>query len=60
MKQANDSSDKVKNAWLTYDKLLGNNDTLNFMVGLSDISRGGKHGISAKDKIVRVMWEHQY
>ena len=50
----------MKNAWLTYDKLLGNNDTLNFMVGLSDISGGGKHGISAKDKIVRVMWEHQY
>lgn len=60
MKQADDTSTKVKNAWLTYDKLLGRNDTLNFMVGLSDISRGGKHGISAKDKIVRVMWEHQY
>ena len=58
--QADDTKRNVKNAWLTYDKLLGNNDTLNFMVGLSDISRGGKHGISAKDKIVRVMWEHQY
>ena len=51
---------KVKNAWLTYDKLLGNNDTLSFMAGLSDISRGGKYGIAAKDKIVSVMWEHQY
>ena len=58
--QEDDTKRNVKNAWLTYDKLLGNNDTLNFMVGLSDISRGGKHGISAKDKIVRVMWEHQY
>ena len=51
---------KVKNAWLTYDKLLGRNDSLSFMAGLSDINRGGKYGISAKDKIVRVMWEHQY
>ena len=30
------------------------------MAGLSDIHRGGKYGIGAKDKIVRVMWEHQY
>ena len=50
----------VKMGWLTYDKLLGNNDTLSFMAGLSDIHRGGKHGITAKDKMVRVIWEHQY
>ena len=50
----------VKNAWLTYDKLLGSNDTLSFMAGLSDIRRGGKYGFGAKDKLVRVMWEHQY
>ena len=60
MDQADKTDRKVKNAWLTYDKLLGKNDTLNFMVGLSDISSGGKYGISAKDKIVRVIWEHQY
>ena len=54
------NSNNVKNAWLTYDKLLGINDSLSFMVGLSDISRGGKYGIGAKDKIVRVIWEHQY
>ena len=51
---------KVKNAWLTYDKLLGRNDSLSFMAGLSDIRRGGKYGFGAKDKLVRVMWEHQY
>lgn len=60
LKQADNSSRKVKNAWLTYDKVLGENDTLSFMAGLSDITRGGKHGISAKDKIFRVIWEHQY
>ena len=60
MGQADKTSYKSKNAWLTYDKLLGRNDSLSFMAGLSDISRGGKYGISAKDKIVRVMWEHQY
>ena len=58
--QADKSDYKVKNAWLTYDKLLGNNDSLSFMAGLSDIHRGGKYGFGAKDKIVRVMWEHQY
>ena len=42
------------------DKLLGRNDSLSFMAGLSDIHRGGKYGFGAKDKIVRVMWEHQY
>jgi hypothetical protein len=57
---ADNTKRNVKNAWLTYDKLLGNNDTLSFMVGLSDITRGGKYGISAKDKIIRVIWEHQY
>ena len=50
----------MKNAWLTYDKVLGDTDTLNFMAGLSDIRRGGKYGFGAKDKIVRVIWEHQY
>ena len=58
--QADKTKQKVKNAWLTYDKVLGENDTLNFMAGLSDIRRGGKYGFGAKDKIVRVIWEHQY
>ena len=58
--QADKTKQKVKNAWLTYDKVLGDNDTLNFMAGLSDIRRGGKYGFGAKDKIVRVIWEHQY
>lgn len=58
--QADNTKNKVKNAWLTYDKVLGDNDTLNFMAGLSDIRRGGKYGFGAKDKIVRVIWEHQY
>ena len=58
--QADGTAQKTKNAWLTYDKVLGNNDTLNFMVGLADITRGGKYGFGAKDKIVRVIWEHQY
>lgn len=58
--QADNTKQKVKNAWLTYDKVLGDNDTLNFMAGLSDIRRGGKYGFGAKDKIVRVIWEHQY
>ena len=58
--QADKTSYKSKNAWLTYDKLLGRNDSLSFMAGLSDIHRGGKYGFGAKDKIVRVMWEHQY
>ena len=60
LKQADNSSHKVKNAWLTYDKIIGERDSLNFMLGLSDITRGGKYGISAKDKIIRVIWEHQY
>lgn len=58
--QADNTKNKVKNAWLTYDKVLGDNDTLNFMAGLSDIRRGGKYGFGAKDKIVRVIWQHQY
>ena len=58
--QADNTKNKVKNAWLTYDKVLGDNDTLNFMAGLSDIRRGGKYGFGAKDKMVRVMWEHLY
>jgi len=58
--QTDKTKQKVKNAWLTYDKVLGDNDTLNFMAGLSDIRRGGKYGFGAKDKIVRVIWEHQY
>ena len=58
--QADNTKQKVKSAWLTYDKVLGDNDTLNFMAGLSDIRRGGKYGFGAKDKIVRVIWEHQY
>ena len=58
--RAEGAPQKVKNAWLTYDKVLGSNDTLNFMLGLSDITRGGKYGIGAKDKIARVIWEHQY
>jgi hypothetical protein len=60
MDMADATDRKVKNAWLTYDKLLGSKDTLSFMAGLSDISRGGKYGISAKDKIVRMVWEHQF
>ena len=60
MDQTDKTKQKVKNAWLTYDKVLGDNDSLNFMAGLSDIRRGGKYGFGAKDKIVRVIWEHQY
>ena len=60
MDQTDKTKQKVKNAWLTYDKMLGDRDSLNFMAGLSDIRRGGKYGFGAKDKMVRVMWEHMY